>query len=542
MKKKLCVVVAGVLGLTTLLGGCGNPDNPNQVIIDPNKTQVYVSVFNGGFGLDWINEAVERFNAKHEKAQIIVNSNKDVYQSQIVPAIEAGISPSDIFITAQSQCNDLGIKGYLEDLSGIWATDVDGNGKTVEQKMRNVDLYKKVYQTSGGIWGLPHSDAMQGFVYDHSIFVDKGWLITESDGVTLTKGKDGVEGTYDDGQPTNIAEWDLMLQRMVSDGVYPFLWTGMYATNYLTSLYEALLAQYDGIENHTVSFTYDGVYMHADGTQETITPETGYKTIKTPAKKVVMDFMYKYLVENANYYHPSAKYNSVSHTDAQGLFVLGYKNTTANPQSGMLYDGVWWENEARATFTSLEKRGETDYKFGTRDYRYMLLPNLEGQRGGNGDGTGSVIGVSECGTIFVKKQTEVEKREYAFEFVEYLVSDEVSRLFTTYAGGLRPYEYELTDDDKANMSKFAKNAYEVYSDKENVTMLRLQPLSYLNEMNYMTTQTVDRWGSTFGGRSYRHCYTALMNGTAEEYYAGMDAYASEDYWKPIYEKYLELKK
>lgn len=542
MKKKVYAVMAGVLGVSSLMGACGKPSTGSDVVtIDPNKTQVYVSAWNGGFGLEWLDEAVSRFNAANDKVQVIVDPNKDIYQSQIAPEIETGISTCDVFITAQPGCSDLGVKGYLEDLSDIWVADVDGNGTTVEGKMIDKDIFKKVYQTEGGTWGLPHSDAMQGFVYDHGIFESKGWLMTESDGVTLTKGKDGKYGTYDDGQPVDIAEWDLMLSKMVADSVYPFLWTGMYASDYLNSMSEALLAQYDGLDNYKVSISYDGVYTYPDGKQETITPETGYKTIKTPAKKVVMDFMYKYLFQNSNFYHPSAKLNSVSHQDAQNAFVLGYKNTAANPQSGMLYDGVWWENEARPVFNSLEKRNEKDYAYGTRDYRYMLFPNMDGQRGANGDGTGSVMGISESGTIFLKKQSDVEKRGYAKDFIKYLVSDEVSRLFTTYACGLRPYNYELTEEDKASMTVFAKNAYDVYSDRENVTVIRLTPLQRLSEMNYLTSETVLRWGSKIGDREYKSCYIALGNGTPDVYYAGMDSYANETYWAPIYAKYLELK-
>ena len=251
--------------------------------------------------------------------------------------------------------------------------------------------------------------------------------------------------------------------------------------------------------------------------------------------------MYKYLIENSNYYHPSSKLVSVSHQDAQNYFVLGYKQTAANPQSGMLYEGVWWENEARAVFNSLEKRGEKEYKYGTRDYRYMLFPNIEGQRGANGDGTGSVLTVSESGTIFLKKIANEEKRNYAKDFIKYLVSDEVSRLYTTYACGLRPYSYELAQEDKDSMSSFAKNAYAVYSDAKNVTVLRTNVIKCLSEMNYLTSETVFRWGTKIGGREYKQCYVGLGNGNADTYYAGMDSYATESYWNPIYQKYLDLK-
>ena len=91
------------------------------------------------------------------------------------------------------------------------------------------------------------------------------------------------------------------------------------------------------------------------------------------------------------------------------------------------------------------------------------------------------------------------------------------------------------------MSTFAKNAYELYSDTENVTLIRMQPLTRLSEMNYLTSETVLRWGTKIGGREYKSCYVGLGNGTPDAYYAGMDSYATETYWNPIYQKYLELK-
>ncbi|MBO7345176.1 MAG: hypothetical protein J6U92_04480, partial [Clostridia bacterium] len=358
MKKILCLAMSALVSLSALMTGCLTTVDDG---IDPNKTQVYVSAWNGGFGLAWLDEAVARYNAQSDKVQVIVDPNKDVYQSTIAPEIESGISTNDVYITAQIYCQDLGIKGYLEDISDIWSSDVDGNGKTVEQKMQDADLFKKAYKTDGGTWGLPHSSAIQGFVYDHSIFVDKGWLITEADGVTLSKGKDGVSGTYDDGQPVDEAEWEMMVQRIVADTVYPFFWNGASAADYLESMHEAIFAQYAGLSNYKISYSYNGTYNYVGGGSEVITPATGYKTIKTPEKKVAIDFIGEYLLGNVNYYHPSSTYTSVSHTDAQSLFVLGYQNTPTNPQSAMLYEGIWWENEARATFVSLNNRGETDY-------------------------------------------------------------------------------------------------------------------------------------------------------------------------------------
>lgn len=538
-KKKVIGLTASALALTTMLASCGTPveDGPK---IDPTKTQIYVSAWNGGFGVEWLNQAAATFNEKNSEVQVIINPNKDAYTTGIKPGIQAGTSTNDIYITPTTYCVDLGIQGYLEDLSDVWEADPEGDGTTIEQDIIDAEQFKGAYSSKGKVYALPHNEAIQGFVYDHSIFVEKGYLMTEADGITLTAGKDGKVGTYDDGQPTTIAEWDMMIQRMVSDGVYPFFWNGMYATDYLMSLQEALLAQYIGMDSYLTTWSYDGEYTYADGTKETITPATGYKLTKLPEKKVVIDWMEKYLCSNPNYYHPSSKYTSVSHTDAEALFVLGYENTTSNPQSAMLYEGVWWENETRATFVSLANRGAVEYKYGTRDYRYMLLPAMDGQRGANGDGTGSVISVSENGNIFLKKQSDETKRTYAKEFIKYIVSDEVSKAFTTQTGGLRPYKYELGENELSQMTVFAKNAYALYSDAENVSYIRVGPLEYSCEMNYLTNPVVRRWGSKVGGREFMRVYDGLQNHSAADFYAGMDSFATESYWKPIYDKYLAL--
>ena len=113
-------------------------------------------------------------------------------------------------------------------------------------------------------------------------------------------------------------------------------------------------------------------------------------------------------------------------------------------------------------------------------------------------------------------------------------------MFTKYTSGLRPYTYELTSEDKSAMTKFGINAYELYSDTANVKALRYQPTVRLSEMNWLTTKVVARWGTKIQGVDYTRSYLGLMNGTADEYYQGMSAYANETYWNEIYEKYLEL--
>ena len=54
MKKKFVVTVASMMALTAAFSACGGgtAGNSSKVEIDPTKTQLYISAWNVGFGLD----------------------------------------------------------------------------------------------------------------------------------------------------------------------------------------------------------------------------------------------------------------------------------------------------------------------------------------------------------------------------------------------------------------------------------------------------------------------------------------------------------
>ena len=63
MKKFISITLMLLLSLTTAFGmvGCrGGGDD-----IDPTKTQLVVYTYGGGFGTDWLDDAITRFNQKY---------------------------------------------------------------------------------------------------------------------------------------------------------------------------------------------------------------------------------------------------------------------------------------------------------------------------------------------------------------------------------------------------------------------------------------------------------------------------------------------
>lgn len=69
--------------------------------IDKDKTQIYVGVFNGGYGTAWMKEAAKEFNAMSENSayQIIVTPLNDDGLSTIEANILAGTSNINVYFT-----------------------------------------------------------------------------------------------------------------------------------------------------------------------------------------------------------------------------------------------------------------------------------------------------------------------------------------------------------------------------------------------------------------------------------------------------------
>ena len=92
--KTMKKLVSLVLALTVLLsccamlvgcddGGTSDPERFNEAV-DSNKTQLYVGYYNGGLGLSWLTEAKRLFEEKYPEYQIMIDTGKDEYMSDVL--------------------------------------------------------------------------------------------------------------------------------------------------------------------------------------------------------------------------------------------------------------------------------------------------------------------------------------------------------------------------------------------------------------------------------------------------------------------------
>jgi hypothetical protein len=482
--------------------------------------QINVSMYEGGYGTDWIKTLAKEFNEttlKETEYEIVVIPEKRLADSIITEC--SGSNPTNqLFINAGNELKK-GIElGYFTDLSDILTSEVDGEGNgTIQEKIAYWDVWSDLYSKSGtGLFALPYSVGFHGFVIDHKEFIDQEWYnfatatadgaALEEQGITyaeeggklkfvsatgtvnykagdliLTKGKDGKFGTYDDGQPTTLAEFDDLVNRI---GENVFIWGGGVA-EYLNAIFDAIFAQYEGMEDYDVYYNYDSKGREIeffDGTKEVVTLETGYKTRKMEGVKVAYEFFEKYFdymnPDNAHLVHPTAKNTSASQFDGQNKYLLGYQNTSKNPQSAMLVEGTWWENEATAMFNELDSRNRGK---GDREYRYLLLPDFEGQANDK-----TCFSVTATGSICMSKDKDKTREAYTKDFIRYILRDESLRFITRTTGDIVGYHYEMTEADKSLMTPFQKNCWELYYDKENIEIVSRKLYGIQNPLSYAT--------------------------------------------------------
>lgn len=530
MKRRfLTILLIFVLSLSTFLGACGGADSGDGD--GGGKQNILFSVFNGGYGTDWANYAAQKFNATQDKYQIKVIPSEDEWYA-IEAGFKSGTLEYDIFLNSPDYKEAISL-GWLEDLTDVYNSKPDGN-KTVYEKVkdRDKDYVDTVHKSEGKYYTIPFQDGFMGFVYDHDIFLENGFLIGKngkpinSSSDELSVGRDGVANTFDDGHPANITEYELMLNKITqTNGMKAFLWSGL-LSYYVTPLYSAIFAEYDGIENYKNSFSFTGNYSNPVTKENlTFTKATGYNTFKMQGRLEALKFMENYM-DNPLYYHADSA-NQTTNDDVHQSYLYG--NAYGNNPSAFLYEGTWWENESRPKFNALASANRTDYAYGKRDYRYMMLPLMNSDQTENG----YVLPVFDSMSIFVKKQSNAEKSAVIKEFLSYLHTDEQMCYFTSTTGGVKPFDYQLSSNDLSKMSKFAKSCYDLYNSSS-VNIIRTMADKYRYSDYY--TMGVNISTTKLNGVEYHDPIQLMLRGegitqkaTAQQIYDGAISYYSSEW-------------
>ncbi len=523
-------------------GGDNSSSSAGSTVDLSNATELKVGVFNGGLGHAWAltleKEFEERYaNVSFEPGKmgvnVIINPQKDLFKTTTIKAaISQNSSPEDIYYTCYEFYREFAEDGIALNMTDIIqenAYTADGeiadftveNGKVVytnattnlENKM--TDFHKEAFYMTGstldvngngvttddvdleeGYYALPYETSLTGFIYDHDLFEQEDWL--------NYSGINGLPGTME--------EFFNLLDTIKQADMIPYI-SG--PSNYWYGFTAAFMAQYEGEDAAQLTYTYDGTYtfdaeqakvvkenvqqymkidieaqdyitVNEDNSYTaTITPQSAYLLAYMPGQEAYADFCRR--VATSGYFDANMHDTAYTFDKVQSVFVQSVLGKQGQKRIAMLFEGEWWENEARANFNYTGG-------YGKRDFRFMPIPEIDGQTT-----EGYSMGTSTAGTnLFVNAKTK--QKELCRLWMQFAHSEHALEVFTLSNGAVRnAFEYDLSDEQLATLSKFGQSVYKLKNgldEYEDVTLYA--PSAYLQCHDFYNVCPMGGYASEVG--------------------------------------------
>ena len=510
LKNIICTALIPVLAASSFVG-CGGGDtssNDEGFKYTGNETTLKIGIFNGGLGYSWLEKVGREFekdfaNVSFENGKmgvrIVPHPDKVSFRADLVQsAIEQNVNADDIYYLAIYTGPEYIYKGYAADITSAVVDKVYlDNGeladmewdaeqgklvakagataptKSIADKMVDTNRVGYYYSENEldfnkdgtadynpGYYSLPFENSLSGFIYDYDLFSEMGWL--DYDGI------DGLPDTMDD-------FFDL-LDRIVAADMIPYTFSKG-VSNYWPGLYDAFIAQYEGLDAAELNFTYDGEYtfdattsaqikadypdveneeyltVNADGTYTVeIDSKNAWLLAYQPSKSELMKFLRK--LADPKYFDPDIYKETHNYTAAQDQFVLSKLGKNKQKRIAMMYEGEWWENETRANFNYTGG-------YGKREFRFFPLPYIEGQKD---EDVRSVCDYSRGVDLFVNAKTK--KLDLCKLWLQYAHSESALETFTMETGVTRFYDYDLDEEQLKTLTPFGRNTYKIKMTNE----------------------------------------------------------------------------
>lgn len=581
MKKKLLAIITACLfSALFALGGCtpsserpgggGDDEFGLATTIDNNRTTLFVSNFNGGFGERWLKAAAKRYEELHKDdvyekgkkgVQIWIDNSKTGGKDTLAN-IES--SRDAIFFTEYVYASDYADSGKVLDLSSIIKDPLTEYGETRSIKDKMTKEQQDYFVLGSGenieCYVLPHYQSFRGIVYDVDLFENEllyfsanenngndGFITSKDD--TRSAGPDGQSPSYDDGLPSTYEDFFKLCDRMVEQGIKPVIWSGSNQA-YFTDFLAALALDYEGLDDAMLNFTFDGTAYNLvesigqdgkitfmndaeEGTGVDISPNNGYLLAKQAGKYYSLTFAEQLLQSK---YIASGSMGTLSHTDAQKNFINSRPSSTEQ-DIGMIIEGSFWENECADMnyFNVAEKQyGEA---FSRENRRFALMPYPKATEDEVGDKV--TLTDSLMSGAFIRGNVTGVEKDLALDFLQFLYTDESLREFTQYTSAPKALNYDITGVE--GLSYFAQSVFDMKNRADIVYPYSSAPIYADQPSSFEPTsfyQTTVHQGA--GNVPYTYPSRAMYDDgvTALQYFNGLSVSRSESAWKSAYEKYF----
>lgn len=559
------VLAFGAFGLS----GCKTEEDPKKMYAD--RTWLSVGVYDGGVGTQWIKNLKAEFEETYKDVHFeegktgvyidVIPKKLPYERDTLIANLQAGNETADIYYTANHDnytfyrsgvCADIDdmMKAKAYDDNGALAVAVDPetgavayNGtKAIVDKTD--DYYVESFkQSDGKYYSLPFEDSIIGFVYDHELFIDNGWLHENGDGEVTD-------------YPKTMNQFFALLDKIVNAGCIPFTYSPSDASFYTSCIVSAIAAQYEGLETYAIHSNYGGevgtsytfpagtytqaecsanglTYNESDGTATgTINYQNAYLLSQMAGTQKAIEFVERLFGSNKKYLDPDLEQATQSFSETQKSFINSAKASEQGRKRAiaMIIEGEWWENEARQHFNNMETVFGKNYAYGKRDFRFMPLPGPDG----SAESKSVIWSFGGGSTCFVNKKTE--KKALAELWLQYSLSESALEAFTVTTGVVQGFKFDLSDEQKAQMTPFARNVYEIKRESDTVLIGRDSHKCEL--ARNMDAPLEERF--TVNGLDYSNLFNTFKNNnfTAAQIKQGMKTYYSKEKWTTAYNDFM----
>ena len=538
MKKKFVKFLSAALAAVMCfsLAACGDIGEK----IDPNRTQLYVYNYNGGYGTEWLTNAKTKYETLHPEVQIVIDPQKPANGNLGKNDITTG--KNQVFFNEGQDYYPLIAENALGDITEALTSVNPYDNKKIIDKFS--DEQKSYFGVGDKYYGVPHYSGYIGLVYNIDLFDENGWYIAEGYDTTVSaktedmfvanaddprsKGPDGEEGTDDDGLPATYEQFQKLCDYIAStSNVYPLTWTGQYREQYVGFTYQSLVADFEGKDAFMLNYTFTGTATDLgkiengnfvkDSAPTVIGSSNGYELARQEGKYRALDFMNDLFDDDRYYDITLATNGSDSNTGAMQRLIEG--------DAAMLMEGAWWENEADDA--NMYDGDKYDCNMG-----WMPLPKANADKVGEKNTLIDHLN-SFC---FIRADLTDEQKALAYDFIQFVYSDEMLVEFTKTTGTLKALNYEVKDSDLSGLTTYAKSLVKYASNADVAYAYSNNSIFYNNKSSFDARYAYhSNYDGTYKDGLNNPVYMLLSiridkkkTPSVEAYFTGMYEYAKTD--------------
>ncbi len=529
------------------------------VVIDTQKTQLYVYNFDGGYGTTWLNAVKARFEELHKDdvweegkkgVQVVITAKKE-NASSISDKILS--NREEVYFTEFANYYSMLSQGILGDITDAVVGDMssygDPAGTTIEGKLtaEQQDYYGINEDGDTRYYALPHYAGYVGTIYNVDLFEERGYYFKKDydKNASIAKkfvtsptderstGPDGKYGTSDDGLPATYEEYFVLCEYIKLNGQTPLVWTGHDYISYLLQFTDCLQVDFEGKEQSMLNYnlglaagansaTSLGTIVNGEFVKDasaTVISKNNFTNIfRQEGRYRALSFL-EDLIKNTRYQHESVFNSAFTHMNAQEKYLMSGQDGVTD-QIAMIIEGIWWESEATGYFNKMVDSLGDEYSKMNRRFAFMPYPKATEEQVGQ-DTTMFDHIYSMC---FMKANVADWKRPLAIDFIKFVNSQQSLVEFTQITNTPKALQYSMSDAELAKMSYFGRSVMELQQRSDVVYPFHNNP-TYVNyQSNFNST---NMYGTDISGTKYTSAPLTFHENasvTAESYFAGMKAY------------------